>query len=204
MNEEFKRERTIYTIGHSKHSTEDFIELLKKYLIEVLVDVRSRPYSKLVPQFNKDNLKASLMANGIKYLFLGKELGGLPDESHYYDTDGYVIYSRIAESEAFRKGISRLENGITKYRVGIMCSEENPSGCHRRLLIGRVLGKQGVTVQHIRSSGDLQTDEDLDGKAQPGKLFGPQPEFVVREGEVEWKSIRSVSQKKRHQNSSGS
>ncbi len=170
MTEEIKNAGTIYTIGHSKHSAEVFIELLKKYRIEVLVDVRSRPYSKLVPQFNKDNLKASLMANRIKYLFLGKELGGLPDEPEFYDANGYVIYSRIAESEAFRKGISRLENGITKYRVGIMCSEENPSGCHRRLLIGRVLGKQGVTVLHIRSSGDLQTDEGLDGNIRAGKF----------------------------------
>ena len=85
VKEALQVERSIYTIGHSNHSPEGFVELLKKYQIDVLVDVRSRPHSKQVPHFNKNTLKSLVIANGIKYLFLGKELGGIPEKSDFYD-----------------------------------------------------------------------------------------------------------------------
>jgi len=196
--------RTIYTIGHSNHSPEHFIELLKKYQIDVLVDVRSRPHSKQVPYFNKNALKTLVTTNGIRYLFLGKELGGIPEKSNFYDENGYVVYSRIAGSEPFLRAISRLETGILEYRVAIMCGEENPFGCHRRLLIGRVLKERGVAIQHIRGSGNLQTEEELVLKEQASLVDNSQQPLFNFKEETEWKSIRSVLQKNRRQNSSES
>jgi len=199
-----KREQEIYTIGHSNHPPERFIKLLKEYQIEVLIDVRSRPHSKQVPHFNKDALRSLVTGNGIKYLFLGKELGGLPEESDFYDEKGYVIYSRIADSPSFLGAISRIEAGILKYRVAIMCGEENPSGCHRRLLIGRFLKGRGTTLKHIRGNGHIQAEEELCLKEQSLTLSNSQPSLFSHKEETEWKSIRSVLQKNRRQNSSGS
>ncbi|MDD1776958.1 MAG: DUF488 domain-containing protein [Candidatus Helarchaeota archaeon] len=199
-----KVEKEIYTIGHSNHPPERFIKLLKQHQIEVLVDVRSRPHSKQVPHFNKNTLKSLVIANGIKYLFLGKELGGIPEKSDFYDENGYVIYSRIAGSVAFLEAISRLETGILEYRVAIMCGEENPFGCHRRLLIGRVLKERGITIQHIRGNGKLQTEEQLVLKEQATVVDNSQQPLFNFKEETEWKSIRSVLQKNRRQNSSES
>lgn len=135
--------------------------LLTMHRIEVLVDVRSQPYSKYVPQFNKRQIESVLAIQGIKYLFLGRELGGRPLAPEHYDSDGRVLFTRIAETQVFLDGMSRLKNGIEKYRVALMCSEEEPSECHRHLLLGRVLAKEGISVWHIRGDGSVQNEEDL-------------------------------------------
>ena len=178
-----EREREIYTIGHSTHSPEGFIKLLKDHRIEVLVDVRSRPHSKQVPHFNKDAVRSLVTGSGIKYLFLGKELGGLPEQSDFYDEKGYVIYSRIADSPLFLEAISRLESGILKYRVAIMCGEENTSGCHRRLLIGRFLKERRINLKHIRGNGYLQSEEELCLKDQELRLNNSQPSLFKNGGD---------------------
>src|SRR6266704_531425 len=92
---------TVYTAGHSSHSIELFMELLTKHAIQVLVDVRSAPYSRYAPQFDHDLLPRSLNQKGIRYLFLGRELGGRPDKPEYYDADGHVLYSRITADPLF-------------------------------------------------------------------------------------------------------
>jgi uncharacterized protein (DUF488 family) len=168
----------------------------------VLVDIRSNPYSKFAPQFNKDILKKGILTSGIKYLFLGKELGGKPEDPEFYDPEGFVQYSRIAESQIFLQGIERLMNGIRKYRVAIMCSEENPVHCHRRLLVGRVLSKKGVQIRHIRGDAKIQSEDEIARESdQIRKDSGQQKLFDL--GEVsEWKSTQSVLQKRAPKNSS--
>ena len=146
----------IFTIGHSTHSLEVFIDLLQSHKIDVLLDVRSKPFSRSSPQFNKEELEKAVRAKGIKYLFLGKELGGRPQGSEFYDAKGFVLYSRIAESPLFVEGIDRLIKGIKNYRVTVMCGEENPANCHRRLLVGWVLAERGAGVRHIRGDGAIQ------------------------------------------------
>jgi len=177
----------IYTIGHSNHTIEAFIDLLKAHGIEVLVDVRSQPYSRYTPHFNGPSLKEAVVAAGLKYLFLGKELGGRPTGARYYDDEGHVLYGPVAESELFQGGIERLEAGARRYRVAIVCAEEDPTGCHRRLLIGHVLGEHRVEVIHIRGNGSLQTEQEVRHIETDGQLslFGDQEARV-------WRSIRSV------------
>ena len=137
-----KDELSIFTIGHSNHELQKLIDLLKFNEIEVVADIRSNPHSRFASQFNKDDFKKAIQAAGIKYLFLGKEVGGKPEDPEFYDPDGFVLYSRIAKSPLFLEGIERLMNGIRNYRVVLMCSEENPAHCHRRLLVGRVLSEK--------------------------------------------------------------
>jgi len=147
-------------------------------------------------------LKARVTAAGIKYLFLGAELGGRPRGEEFYDADGHVLYWRVAESPAFLEGISRLEAGIQKYKVAIMCSEENPAVCHRRLLIGRVLVMRGITITHIRGDGQVQTDAELavEGKGRDGEDH--QVMLFKDQGTDTWKSIRSVLQRGKRPTSS--
>jgi uncharacterized protein (DUF488 family) len=166
----------------------------------VLVDTRSSPFSKYSPHFNQELLASALRAAHTKYLFFGNELGGKPKQPSFYDEDGYVLYWKIAETPAFEQAIQRLRKGTAQYRVALLCSEENPTGCHRRLLIGRVLRTLGVTIFHIRANGRLQTEDELDlanGTASQQMTFLSS----VSETKV-WRSIQSASPKKMQLSSS--
>ena len=152
----------IWTIGHSNHPFEHFANLLRKYEIEVVVDVRSVPYSRFSPQFRKESLVAALKAANIQYLFLGAELGGRPQDMSFYDSDGRVLYGRLAESPPFQSGIERLQTGAGEYRCAIMCSEEDPAGCHRHLLVGRVLTRIDMKVSHLRGDERIQSFDEIE------------------------------------------
>lgn len=192
---------SLFTIGHSNHSLETFLGLLRQNRIEVLIDTRSAPFSRFSPHFNRDDLKRSVEEEGMKYGFYGKELGGRPQDEDFYDEAGHVLYSQVAKSWLFNEGIERLMKGIAKYRVAIFCSEEDPSVCHRRLLVSRVLFQQGVTVFHIRGDGTIVTEQELQlqEEAQNGDK---QPTLFDEEGKSgEWKSIQSVLHKVRQHTS---
>jgi uncharacterized protein (DUF488 family) len=183
----------VFTIGHSIHSLEKLISLLSANRIEVLVDIRSEPYSRKVPHFNKDNLEKETKKAGLKYLFLGKELGGRPTKRQFYDQEGFVLYSKIADSPDFKSGLERVLNGIRKFCVAIMCSEENPANCHRRLLVGRVLSSSGVEVFHIRADGSIQSEEQIPSDQYKRNGDMNQESLFVNEEPSEWKSTQSVS-----------
>jgi uncharacterized protein (DUF488 family) len=187
----------LLTIGHSNHSMEKFLELLALYSVQVVADVRSSPYSKYTTQFDREALSEALRAAGFRYVYLGGELGGRPRGDHYYDAAGHVLYDKVVESPGFQAGVARLEEGLRQYVVATLCAEEDPAGCHRRLLVGRVLGGRGVSVEHIRGDGRLQTEAELSA-AEPhdGQLS------LFEEIEAPWKSVPSVSPRKRQSSSS--
>ena len=153
--------KTLYTIGHSNHGMEHFLGLLRRQAIVTLVDVRSQPYSRWAPQFRKDRLADSLEQCGIAYAFFGRELGGRPQSKRYYDETGEVDYVRRAQAPDFRRGIEWLEEHAGNGRTAVMCAEEDPGRCHRRLLITPVLQEKGVVVMHIRGDGRLQSEEEF-------------------------------------------
>ena len=187
--------RTVYTVGHSNHSMEKFLDLLKGHNIEVLIDTRSSPFSRYSPQFNRDSLKAALQEAGIKYGFYGRHLGGRPEDEDLYDEDGRVVYSQVAKTFLFNEGLDRLIDGISKFRTALLCSEENPSICHRRLLVSRVLFEQGISVLHIRGNGAVQSEEELRYRESLEK--DSQIALFEEEKVDEWKSIQSVLHKVR-------
>lgn len=184
----------IFTIGHSNQPLEIFFNHLKQHRIQILVDIRSRPYSKYARQFDASRLKASAIDAGIRYIYFGKELGGQPEDAEYYDDSGRVLYWRIAESGAFIKGISRLENGLQKCRIALMCSEEDPINCHRHLLIGRFFKQKGIDIRHIRADGRVQTESDLD---YPEKSLENAQLPLFEVPQPIWKSTQSVSHRER-------
>ncbi len=149
---------TIYTIGHSNHPLERFIALLKQHGINVLCDVRSDPYSRVNPQFNRDALKAALLKNGITYIFLGKELGARSEDPSCY-VHGKVQYDRLARTALFRKGIDSLLERMQDCRLAIMCAEKDPLDCHRTILVARHIDSIGIAVEHILPDGKLETHQ---------------------------------------------
>ncbi|HSZ19872.1 MAG TPA: DUF488 domain-containing protein [Candidatus Acidoferrum sp.] len=184
----------VFTIGHSNHTADHFLCLLKSQGVQVVVDARSQPYSKYATQFDHDALKAALQDAGIRYLYLGRELGGRPEGDEFYDDEGHVLYDRVAATGLFQEGLSRLERGIREYKVAMLCAEENPAACHRRLLVGRVLLERGIRVEHIRGDGRIQTEEEVAAEADPNQ--DQLQLFQTTEAEP-WKSIPSVLRKKR-------
>jgi uncharacterized protein (DUF488 family) len=151
----------IYTIGHSKHPIDQFIALLQPHGIDALADVRSTPYSRFNPQFNKEKLQTALAAAGIRYVFLGEELGARTKDPSCYDEEGRVSYAKLAQTELFRKGIERLLTGMQQHRIAIMCAEREPLDCHRTILVSRELERAGVPVTHILHDGALEPHTQL-------------------------------------------
>jgi uncharacterized protein (DUF488 family) len=186
---------SFFTIGHSNHDFPAWLALLRQYDVEVVVDTRSSPYSKYVPQFDKEIMQRYLEEAGIRYLFLGAELGGRPANPAYYDAKGRVLYSRLCDDASFQAAIARLESGMERFRVALVCGEEDPAHCHRRLLIGRVLTERGHVMQHIRGDGRLESDDIV--AADSGKpLVGAQPALFAELDEDQWRSTASVLPKK--------
>jgi uncharacterized protein (DUF488 family) len=148
----------IYTIGHSIHSIEAFIRILKAAGVTAVADVRSAPYSRYQPQFNRDALEKSLRGAEIEYVFLGVELGGRsPNESDF--EDGRVVYSRLRQRSEFDKGLERVIAGSQKFVLALMCTEKEPLDCHRTLLVAQALTEQGVEMSHIHSDSSLETHD---------------------------------------------
>jgi hypothetical protein len=152
-----------FTVGHSNHSWACFINLLKAHKINLLGDIRSSPYSKFTPQFNKENLDAELKKEGILYVYFGNKLGGRYSDPALLHPNGVVNYNKVADQEGFQAGIRAVIDSIKEgFRIALMCAEKYPLDCHRFLLVSRALSNKGVRVKHILESGEIALNEDLE------------------------------------------
>lgn len=185
----------IWTIGHSNHDLESFLRLLRGEDIEFAVDVRSYPYSRHAPQFNREKLRPALRENGIGYLFLGDAVGGRPNREEHYDGDGHALYGEMAQEPSFREAVDRLLRGASDHRLALVCSEADPRDCHRRLLVGKVLTDRGAELRHVLRDGTVvrETEVVLPANDSP-TLFG--------DNGAQWRSTRSVSHRRRLSGSS--
>ena len=146
---------TVLTIGHSTHALEAFVALLQRHQVTAVADVRSAPYSRFNPQFNRDSFADALDAQGIRYVYLGDSLGGRSGDPACYE-DGRIRYDRVATTESFKRGLARVVHGAAKHRIALMCAEKEPLDCHRTLLVARALDERGVDVAHIHAGGGLE------------------------------------------------
>jgi uncharacterized protein (DUF488 family) len=152
----------IFTIGHGTRPINELLGLLKKYDIDHLADVRSQPYSKFNPQYNRESLHRSLNQADIKYIYLGDTLGGRPQDPSCHDTTGRIDYNLVRQKDFFKKGIERLRSAHHKaIKVALLCSERKPELCHRSKLIGRTLSEENIPVQHIDEYGELKTQDTV-------------------------------------------
>jgi len=146
----------MYSIGHGSRPIDEFISILKENNISYLIDVRSKPFSRFHPQYNKNALSESLRKENIKYVFMGDSLGGRPKDMSCYDNDSHVDYNLVKEKQFFQEGIIRLETAhIKKLKVACMCSELSACDCHRSKLIGEVLKQKNINMIHIEKDGEL-------------------------------------------------
>jgi uncharacterized protein (DUF488 family) len=153
-------QQPVYTIGHSTHPQAKFLGLISMHGITALCDVRSMPFSRVNPQFNRDELKKALSDPGIRYLFLGKELGARSDDPACYE-GGKVQYDRLAKTDLFQQGLARIQDGMDKgFTIAMMCAEKEPLECHRTILVARHLAGLGIDVQHIHADGRLESHTD--------------------------------------------
>jgi uncharacterized protein (DUF488 family) len=150
----------VYTIGHSNGTAEHLLEMLDQHGITAVADVRSRPYSRFNPQFNREVLAGNLKNSGREYVFLGEELGARSEDAACY-RDGRAQYALIAQTALFKRGIERLLAGMQKFRVAILCAEKEPLSCHRSILIARYLHERSIGVQHILEDGSLEDHDAL-------------------------------------------
>jgi len=174
----------IYSIGHGNKKIEDFLNELNSFKISYLIDVRSSPYSKYNPQFNREMLKNELEKAGFTYVYLGENLGGLPSDRSCY-VDGKVDYDLIKEKDFFKEGLARLiVANEKKINVAIMCSETKPEECHRSKLIGQELLKQNISMVHIVSSERTKEQIEVMNEVTKGvgviDLFGIETSFTSR------------------------
>lgn len=153
----------VLTIGHSTLPYERFLERVRRVNVTAIADVRTAPYSRHFPQFNRESLSKQLRADGISYVFLGKELGGRPSERQLY-RDGIADYERISQTAAFGRGLDRIREGAKQHRIALMCSERDPLDCHRCLLVGRALAQLGVRVGHILGDGRVANHSEIEDK----------------------------------------
>ena len=191
----------IYTIGHSTHPVDKFLELLVLNQIDALCDVRSSPYSKFNPQFNRETIQAELKKNGIAYVYLGNELGPRSDDPECYE-NGKVQYDRLAKTDLFQEGIKRVIDGMKSYRIALMCAEKDPIMCHRTILVSRALEAEGIRVSHILEDGSLENNREaidrlrLTLKLSESDLFTSPEQMVERAYDLQGQKIAYIKDDK--------
>lgn len=153
----------VLTIGHSTLPYERFLALLRQASVTAVADVRTAPFSRHFPHFNRDVLRDELRQDNVAYVFLGQELGGRPKGERFF-CDGVADYEQMAKTEDFARGLERVIEGAKTYRIAMMCSEHDPLDCHRCLLVGRALHERGVAVRHILSSGQIVDHRQIEDR----------------------------------------
>lgn len=153
----------LFSIGYSGFSITEFVEVLHENQINAVADVRSVPFSKFKPEFNRDTLKSYLKEQQIQYVFLGDYCGARIDEPECY-SNGKVDFNLVAKHPRFLKGIDRIEKGLKKYAIALMCAEKDPIKCHRMILVCRELRKKPFDIYHIISAKNVQSNNDAENR----------------------------------------
>jgi uncharacterized protein (DUF488 family) len=153
----------IYTIGHSTHQIDFFLELLNKYSVNCIIDVRSVAASSYNPQYNKEPLSNFLKKNNITYLHFSEEFGARHSDPDLLDEEGKVDFEKVRKSYSFKNGIERIWQGLEKnFVISLMCSESEPFDCHRFSMVSIALEKEGFDVKHILKDKSIKSNAQLE------------------------------------------
>lgn len=171
----------ILTVGHSNHSMRELLALLRRHRVDLVADVRSVPYSRRHPQFNRRSLEGSLGESGIHYLFVGDALGARTPDVSCYDEEGRVRFERLAETAPFRQGIERVLDRAARSRVTLLCAERDPANCHRAFLVAPALRQRGALVTHILADGGRESQEELLDRLCADRGMPPRDMFRTRD-----------------------
>lgn len=153
----------IYTIGYTGFSAYEFINVLRDREINVVIDVRSTPYSERYPDYNKENLERVLKSNRIYYRNYIKEFGARQDNRNFYSSEGYLDFEVFSKSEQFLSGVEKIENSVAKgYKIVLLCAEKKPIQCHRTILVARAFHKLGYKVIHLLPDNVTVTHKEIE------------------------------------------
>jgi len=154
----------LFTLGHSVMEFPVLLNLLRQFEIKCVADVRSRPRSQRFPQFDQSELQGTLRDASIRYLFLGEELGGRPEDPKAYRSDGLADYRARRKSRSFAAGMERVLSELERGDLALLCAEEDPLSCHRFLMICPELVAMGIAPLHIRKEGICETQHDAEDR----------------------------------------
>lgn len=154
----------LYSIGYATKPIQVFLAQLKQYGVNVIADVRSVPFSNAFFDYHQDALRTTLRDHGIRYVFLGEELGPRSKDPAHYDADRRIRFDLLSRSERFLRGIRRLRKGMqNEWIIALLCAEKDPADCHRSLLVGRALQAGfAIDLRHITHTGKLELQSELD------------------------------------------
>lgn len=152
----------LYTIGHSILKYDLFRELLKKYNIDCLLDVRSVPYSKYIEQYNRDIISQYLNMDNIRYVYAGRYFGARQADIGLYDMDGCLDFEKVRQTSLFQSMLNNVQKGLQEgHNVALMCTEKEPYDCHRAIMVGRGFELASVPIAHIRHDGSIMSQDEL-------------------------------------------
>ena len=192
--------RKLYTIGYSPFLEAEFIDVLKRHDITAVCDVRSAPYSRYKPGFNKEVLAQRLFRNDIAYCFFGRELGGRPTDSGLYDGQR-ICYDRLVAGDLFRQGLVRLKELAHSHTTALMCAEKDPVTCHRGIVICRQI-RDEFEIAHILEDDSLESHADTERrlvkllKIPTDDLFRTVEELIEDAYNLQAKKIGLVKRKR--------
>lgn len=153
----------IYALGHSNYPFDQLIDILKKYNIDCVVDIREIPYSKYNTQYNKEFFQQNLKKLGYTYVYMGEEFGAKRKTRESYNNEGYADFKKVILEDSFKKGIERLKDGCNKgYKIVLLGAMQEPIRCTRGILIGPQLIEAGFDVKYIMHEGCLKSQSDLE------------------------------------------
>jgi hypothetical protein len=156
--------RPLYSVGHSNHDWLPFLALLQQAGVTAVADVRSSPYSRRLPHFNREALESGLRAAGLAYIYLGDQLGGRPQDPDVYGPDGRVDYEKVRQTFAFRHGLERLVQDLERFTVAMLCAEDDPLDCHRGLMITPALREFGVAPLHLHRDRSVESTPEMEAR----------------------------------------
>lgn len=154
----------LYSIGYATKPMIVFIEQLKLYGITAVTDIRSVPYSKVFHEYHQESLRQALQVNGIRYVYLGDELGPRSKDPAHYNSHKQIQFDRLMKADLYKEGLSRVFGGLEKgFRIALVCAEKDPATCHRSLLVGwDLLHNENIDLPHITHEGELQLQSELE------------------------------------------
>jgi uncharacterized protein (DUF488 family) len=153
----------LFTIGYSTFEIGDFIDVLKQYGVNVVIDVRSIPYSEYHEQYNKESIERVLKANDIHYRNYPEEFGARQTEKQFFSFDGYLDFDLFTKSVRFKRGVKKINMSLAKgYCIAFMCAEKDPATCHRSIMVSRAFYKSGNSVSHILDNGRIASQADVE------------------------------------------
>jgi uncharacterized protein (DUF488 family) len=153
----------LFTIGYSAFQIKDFVDVLKRYSINLIIDVRSFPYSEYHKQYNKENIERILKTNNIRYRNYSEEFGARQTEKQFFSSEGYLNFELYTKSAKFGQGVEKINVSLEKgFCVALMCAEKDPATCHRSIMISRAFCENGNAVMHILANGYTESQTDIE------------------------------------------